>query len=116
MEPPTHQELIKDLKLHIAQIVRETVNGKIDKQREEMQEFLTSFYEASAEQVRTSKSLGVKFDTLALRAEPALKAFENTTLIGNFLRKSTIGIMKLIILCGGVLSAWYTIKGLFNIK
>jgi hypothetical protein len=50
------------LKAYIAEAVRETVNGKIDKQGQEMQKFLASFYEASKNQVDAMKKLDEKID------------------------------------------------------
>lgn len=51
-----------------------------------------------------------KQDNFIKRAEPALSAFENTTLIGNFLRRLTIGLLKFLILLGGAVGAWLAIK------
>lgn len=51
-----------EIKSHIAAVIKETVNGKIDRQREEMQAFLKSFYEASRSQVAVAKRLEEKLD------------------------------------------------------
>lgn len=55
-------QLLEELKPFIAAAIKENVNGKIDAQRNEIQTFLTSFYEASRTQVATSKRLEEKLD------------------------------------------------------
>jgi hypothetical protein len=55
-------KLLEKLTPHIQEVIRATVNGKIDAQRQEMQTFLTSFYEASRNQVGAMRSLEQKFD------------------------------------------------------
>ena len=59
------------------------------------------------------KEIKIKQDIFMLRAEPVLKAFENTTVVGNFLRKVTIGMLKFLILLGAGVGAWIVIKEFF---
>lgn len=112
MDDTQHKKIIEDMKNHVSSIIKEVVNGKIDRQTEMINKFTLSFYEASRNQVVAHEKMSEKFDEYIKndmdwkeRAEPVIQMGNNARGASKFVLY-TSGI---IIAVGG---AWEVIRGL----
>src|SRR3990167_9701029 len=90
------QDIFRQMDQHIETSVKKHVNGNISDMKKQINDYIKSD------------------DVWKVRAEPALKACENTTLVGNFLRRLTIGLLKFLVLIGASVGAWIAIKEFFK--
>lgn len=108
-----HKIIMDELKTHIADVIKSTVNGKIDKQAQDMKTFLESFTIASREQVKYNEGSRklltdyiVRDEEWKTENEPYLKGLANLT-----------GGAKIVvwvaIAIGSISGAWLAIKSLF---
>lgn len=88
MSPEQLEQLKDDLKEHVAATVRTVVNGKIDNIAKKLDTYITDD------------------DEWKRRAEPVVKAFENTS----WLFQLFIGTLKILGLLGGAVVAILAIK------
>lgn len=96
MNAMTNGQLVQfkeEIKEHLEEVVKQTVNGKIDA----IQKRLDDYIKAD--------------EAWKVRAEPVVKAFENT----NWLFKLFVGLLKVIAAVGAAGTAFFFIKEKFKI-
>lgn len=120
MDDEYHKRIIDEIKDLIATSIKLNVNGKIDRQTEQIKDLNTimqSFYQASADQVRINKGMQKSFDDYVIsddkwkvRAEPVVVAFERTT----WLSSVVVQILKMLGLLGATVVAYMTVRNIFK--
>ena len=92
MDEQQRQQTIKEMRHHVEEAIIRVVNGKIDKLDQKLDNY-------------------IKDDTAwKVRAEPAVKVFENTTWLGSLIIK----FLKVLGLLGAGMVAYITIKNFFR--
>lgn len=81
-----------------------------DQNQESFKEMYNSFYTASSDQVKATRSVEKKLDDHIARLEPVAQAFEHTTWLG----KLIIQILKVLGLVAGGIGLYVLVKKLMN--